>query len=495
MVEVIKQLKNKFPNIIKHQWVSIGKREENSVLNRDIYILAYGKKYIKQITGLEQGCNNLLFVNSEVFLDRDEFKQFSNEVVKRAIKNPRYFFKLNQRLINSCNKIKNYSRRIKNKTFRGFKKETLKEIFSGSIEKLVELVSFSYLLQNQEEIPKRIIDFILKKRKIEKIDLMREKLLIPVKKKTLFQEESQNLFQIAQKNKKRKVFIKKFSREIKNEILGHIKKYDWINSKYFNVKEVTYAETIERIANFLKLKQKENGEEMAGDREKEFSQIVKKLKLTKNDLLLLNSVREQLYYKTLRKELIFLFSYAIKNLFLEIAKKEKLTYQEFINQTLDEINDFFNQNVVKKQELIQRVKGFHHILLDGKKIVIPAEDIKIKTAQQPKIPVLKGTIGNRGRVQGVARVIKTKGELKIIKKGEILIIDTVSPDYVKYLHEVSGIVTNAGGILSHAVLTARELNIPCIVGTKNSTLVLKTGDRINLNANKGEIKIIKESRI
>lgn len=495
MVEIIKQLKNKFPNIVKHQWISIGKREENSVLNRDIYILAYSKKYIKQMTGLEHECNNLLFVNSEVFLDRDEFKQFSDKVVKRAIKNPRYFFKLNQKLINSCKKIKNYSEQIKDKTFRGFKKKALKEIFSGSIEKLVELVSFSYLLQNQEEIPKRIIDFILKKRRSKKIDLLREKLLIPIKKKTLFQQESQDLLKIAQKIKENDYSLKKLPEEIKNKVLSHIKKYDWINSKYFNVKEVTYNETIERIASFLKLKQKENREEIAEDREKEFNQIIEQLKLNKNDLLLLNSVREQLYYKTLRKELIFLFSYAIRNLFLEIAKKEKLTYQEFISQTLDEINDFFNQNVVKKQELIKRIKGFHYIFLDGKKIVIPAEDLKIKTAQQPKIPVFKGTIGNRGRVRGTARVIKTKEELKKMKRGEILVIDVVSPDYVKYLHEISGIVTNAGGILSHAVLAARELNIPCIVGTKSATFALKTGDKIDLDANKGEIKIIKESRI
>jgi hypothetical protein len=290
MLKVIKQLQPKFPTIIKHQWVSIGKREENSVLNRDIYILAYRKKYIKRMARLDHECKNLLFVNSEVFLDVEEFKKFSDRVVKRAVKNPAYFANLNFKLKDSCNKIKNYSERIKNKKFQGLKKEFLKKIFDASIDKLVELVSFSYLLQNQEEIPKKIIDHILKKRKIEKseIELIREKLLVPLKKKSLFQQEFQDLLKIAKKIKEGKYSFKRFPKEIKSEILSHNKKYDWINSKYFNVNEVTYTETLKRITGLLKMEQKEAVKET---QEKEFSQTIKKLKLNKQELLLLNSIR------------------------------------------------------------------------------------------------------------------------------------------------------------------------------------------------------------
>jgi phosphohistidine swiveling domain-containing protein len=189
--------------------------------------------------------------------------------------------------------------------------------------------------------------------------------------------------------------------------------------------------------------------------------------------------------------LIFLFSYAIRNLFSEIAKKEKFTYQEFINQTLDEINNFFNRNIVNREEIPRRVKGFHYIFLEGKKTIIPALDFRI-TKSLPKISALRGTVGNRGRIQGRVRVIKSKKELEELKRGEILVIDIVGPDYVKYLHGVSGIITNAGSILSHAVLVAREFKIPCIVGTKNATEVLKTGNAIDLDADTGKIKIIRK---
>ena len=55
------------------------------------------------------------------------------------------------------------------------------------------------------------------------------------------------------------------------------------------------------------------------------------------------------------------------------------------------------------------------------------------------------------------------------------------------------IVTNQGGITSHAAIVSRELNIPCIIGTKIATKVLRDGDLVEVDANKGVVKIIKKS--
>ena len=57
------------------------------------------------------------------------------------------------------------------------------------------------------------------------------------------------------------------------------------------------------------------------------------------------------------------------------------------------------------------------------------------------------------------------------------------------------IVTDEGGITSHAAIIARELNIPCIIGTKIATQVLKDGDLVEVDANKGTVKIIKKAII
>lgn len=71
--------------------------------------------------------------------------------------------------------------------------------------------------------------------------------------------------------------------------------------------------------------------------------------------------------------------------------------------------------------------------------------------------------------------------------NSILVSETTSPDLILACHKASGIITNQGGFGSHAAIISRELNIPCIVGTQNATNLLKTGDRIILNANQGVV--------
>ena len=64
--------------------------------------------------------------------------------------------------------------------------------------------------------------------------------------------------------------------------------------------------------------------------------------------------------------------------------------------------------------------------------------------------------------------------------------------FVPYLKKIKGIVTNEGGIACHAAIISRELKIPCIIGTKIATKVINNGDLIEMDANKGVVKILKK---
>ncbi len=54
--------------------------------------------------------------------------------------------------------------------------------------------------------------------------------------------------------------------------------------------------------------------------------------------------------------------------------------------------------------------------------------------------------------------------------------------------KASGIITDEGGLMSHAAVLSREYKVPCVVGTKNATLLLKDGDLVELDAKKGIVK-------
>lgn len=64
------------------------------------------------------------------------------------------------------------------------------------------------------------------------------------------------------------------------------------------------------------------------------------------------------------------------------------------------------------------------------------------------------------------------------------------PDYVPLMHKAGAIVTDEGGLTSHAAIIARELKVPCVVGTRLAMRVLKNGDRVEVDAINGVIKVI-----
>lgn len=100
----------------------------------------------------------------------------------------------------------------------------------------------------------------------------------------------------------------------------------------------------------------------------------------------------------------------------------------------------------------------------------------------------RGTTACNGTVQGEVMVILNMQES--FKHGSILVTSMTRPDFVPLMKKAKAIITDEGGITSHAAIISRELGIPCIVGTRIATKVLKTGDVVELRGNHGLIKII-----
>ena len=68
------------------------------------------------------------------------------------------------------------------------------------------------------------------------------------------------------------------------------------------------------------------------------------------------------------------------------------------------------------------------------------------------------------------------------------------PDFMPLMRKAKAVITDEGGITCHAAIVSRELGIPCIIGTKIATKVLKDGDMVEVDANKGIVRKIKEEK-
>lgn len=106
---------------------------------------------------------------------------------------------------------------------------------------------------------------------------------------------------------------------------------------------------------------------------------------------------------------------------------------------------------------------------------------------QNSAPILKGISASPGIGTGVVKILKSPKEIEKIQKGDILVAPMTSPDYVPAMKKAAAIVTNEGGMTSHAAIVSREMGIPCVVGTQEGTKVLKDGEIVTVNGTTGEI--------
>lgn len=102
-----------------------------------------------------------------------------------------------------------------------------------------------------------------------------------------------------------------------------------------------------------------------------------------------------------------------------------------------------------------------------------------------------GTGINKQCVRGVVKKITQNSTYHRINKNYVIVTQMSSPEMASYINEAKALITDEGGLLCHAAIFAREMNIPCIIGTKIATQVLKDGDLVEVDADKGIVKIIK----
>ncbi|HQT45186.1 MAG TPA: PEP-utilizing enzyme [Candidatus Micrarchaeota archaeon] len=101
--------------------------------------------------------------------------------------------------------------------------------------------------------------------------------------------------------------------------------------------------------------------------------------------------------------------------------------------------------------------------------------------------ILKGLGASPGIGKGKAKLIPTPKDIGLMEKGDILLTDMTTPDFVPAMKKASAIITNTGGRTCHAAIVSREMGIPCIVGAKGATDLLRTGMFLTVDATRGII--------
>ncbi|MBT4824778.1 hypothetical protein HN695_04085 [Candidatus Woesearchaeota archaeon] len=186
----------------------------------------------------------------------------------------------------------------------------------------------------------------------------------------------------------------------------------------------------------------------------------------------------------------------------DIAKKVGIDFETFMaSYNFTDVITFFEEGKRLSETEIEERKDYSILhYKEGKLIYLYGQEAReyfknLYSLEEAK-KELKGTIANKGIAKGRVRIVivddlaKFVEDSKEFQQGEILVTTMTSPIMVSLAKKAVAIVTNEGGICSHAAVIARELGIPCVVGTSNATMMLKTGDFVEVDADKGLIRKI-----
>lgn len=373
-------------------------------------------------------------------------KDFIKLLKKNDPKFSKYFFSL-------CKKIIATAKKLDERNYLDHKEDNvsdLKEFYEEYKEIFSEAISYGYLLD-------AFLDRYVEENSIDLTKL----------------GQVGSSFIMKEMSDLRKVFEEKDKAKFKEKLKEHSFRYSWINSSYTGENKLEIKDFLARKKEVIKF----SGEIVEKEIEvpKDLSEWISLLVYVRDERKKINLIGSALLDRYLKKECVK------KDVSYE--KATMLTCEEFEKERPN-IKDYGDERRM-------------HITKKGIKDLSSGEwNDLFKEEELGKFEKISGQPASSGKVRGRVKIILIPKDFNKLKKGEIIVASMTRPEYAPILGKCSAIITNEGGVTCHAAIISRELKIPCIIGTKIATKVLKDGMEVEVDANEGVVKILekKESK-
>lgn len=290
--------------------------------------------------------------------------------------------------------------------------------------------------------------------------------------------------------------------EFQKELEEHEQEYRWLPCTYENkAYDLTYF--VSALSSIVQGNPSRELEEIKTKekRNRENKLIVKKkLRFSREEERLFDTASEMIFFKADRKDIFFQSYYEVRPLIEEIGKRIGLTAKDTMYLLPEEVKTALLENTFNKKEIQQRRKDCVIYCDNGPIQIISGKEarayIKMYAEKEviPDVSELKGSCANTGYAKGRAKLILAPKDMIKMNEGDILIANATNPDVVPAMKKASAIVTNSGGITCHAAIVSRELGKPAVIGTKIATEVIKDNDLVEVDADKGIVRIIKAKK-
>lgn len=505
-----------YEKISKKKWVIQG---FNSSLNYIFHGPLSSIDYCHELLGY--GYTEQLFIFDKEYLDyhylEDDFIKIGKEFYERWKNDKNYFNKLLKKN-NELNKISfDVNNRISKINLSFLNNEELFYWFHLISKSYTKPIGISHVLESISYVFEPIIKENLSSE--TKLDINTKEfkeifsLLLQPSKASWVTEESLDLLYITKEiienkelknlfEKEIKIIWEELSNEVKEKITFHRKKYFYNQLNYIHADVLTELDYLKEIKEFIldniDLDPRIN-EHLTrySNNNKNRLEIIKKYNLSDDLVNLVNLIVECLHWQDERKKEMLSSIYYLDKVLKEIAQRYNAPIEILKNFSWNEINheNLSKFNLEKEKRRLKKMIIYfsrENNQMKEQFLFDKEYDDFMKNYNKEKIieKELHGNSASLGKVIGKVRICKTKEDLENFEKDEILVAKMTRPEFVPAMKKAKAIITDEGGITSHAAIVSRELGIPCIIGTKVATTILKNGLLVEVDANHGIVKII-----
>jgi phosphoenolpyruvate synthase/pyruvate phosphate dikinase len=287
--------------------------------------------------------------------------------------------------------------------------------------------------------------------------------------------------------------------EESQSVKTYIKHFDYYRSNYGYVQHITFQEVAEEIIHYLAhsdVLEREYQElkDYTANQEKKIQTILTKHDIKENPLYFFNFLTQ---WREYRKQINLMGVHVLDCILqgVEVLTGIPYTYLQYLS--FEEV-ELVTKGLVAQEVLRKRREGIVVIhqqgtyqILDGEEAGSLRDELEERAqGSNEGVTDIIGHVASQGYARGIARIVMDQNDFHKFKEGEILVTGMTRPEFVPVMKKAAAIVTNEGGITCHASIVSRELGKPCIIGTKNATILIKDGDLIEVRANHGTVRIL-----
>lgn len=448
------------------------------------------------------------------YFGENDAQEVAEHIAERIINESGYAAEVNRNILVEADKLRVFAEKIPQKNFDKLSNADLWQIYSDHNGIHGEYYTWCWIPVSVDmfgnNLTKRLKEYLSQKGiGDEKINEYLVTLTQPTKKSLIFIEQEDLLKIAAVIEEKDDLLISIFENNeavyikdnLPNDILSLIEKHYF---KYYYTKhlwvsgEYTIEDYISQLKDIFKTKQspkiilEEQLAELNKAKERKI-ELLKKLNVDQNWKTIFEEYGNFMVTKIYRRYAQLLAVHHMSAILKEIARRFFITEKQVRFMRVKEMEKMLLNNEYDEQELLERSKYcVYYAERDGEKIFIGDEAKGVMKSIEKEVDLniteLKGESGCVGYAKGKVKIIIRAEDMNKMEMGDILVSIATDPDIVPAMKKAAGIITEQGGVTSHAAIVSRELGIPCVIGTKFATKIFKDGDMVEVDANKGIVR-------